>query len=234
MISGNILLIVADEANRIKYEQYLKDVAHFDLVIELNKAYQQCLQNYYDLILVDLKLSLGQGRLYLDRLNSLSHSPPILKIRPRQHHVDVLLMEQRTIEDLNVFLQKFFDKLKEGEEISANLRKYKRHQSIMRVTISQDQSSELLRANTLNISHGGLFITTLISFEYNGSLEVQIYDVAPDPIKTTVRVVWMRPWEVPHQLPGIGAQFISFAQDTDHYILMEYLNKFQEKRNGTQ
>ncbi len=126
----------------------------------------------------------------------------------------------------------FVDKLKK-EDISTNLRKYKRHQSIMRVTISQDRSSELLRANTLDISQGGLFITTSISFEYNRNLEVQIYDVVPDSIKTTVRVVWMRPWDVPHQLPGIGVQFISFAQDADRYVLMEYLNKFQEKCNGT-
>jgi len=232
VINGNILLIVADEANRIKYEQYLTGAANFTLITELNKAYQQCLQYYYDLVLVDLKLSLGQGRLYLDKINSLSHPPPILKIRPRQETVDVLLMEQRGVEDLNVFLKKFSDKLKEEESLSANLRKYKRYESIMRVTINQNLFTDLLRANTLNISQGGLFITTPFPFECNKELEVKIYDVAHDPIKTTVGIVWMRPWDVPHHLPGIGCRFISFDREGDRYVIMEYLNNVLENPKG--
>ncbi|MEW5800927.1 MAG: PilZ domain-containing protein [bacterium] len=233
MYDRNILLVVADETNRIKYERYLKNIARFDLINGLTKAYQQCLESYYDLILIDLKLGLGQGRSYIDKLNSLSNSPPILKIRPRQESVDVLLLEQRTVEDLSAFLQKFFDKLKEEENISANLRKYKRHKLILRVTMKQTHTSQSLRVNTLNISQGGLFITTPHPFAINKELEIQIYDVAPNPLQAIVRVAWTRPWEIPHQLPGIGAQFLSFAQDTDHYTLMEYLNKLLEKPRGT-
>ncbi|MEW6379476.1 MAG: PilZ domain-containing protein [bacterium] len=232
MVKGKILLVVTDEANRTKYDHYLKNITPFDLASGLNEAYQQCLKSYYDLILVDLKLSLGHGRLYIEKLNSLSHSPSILKIRPRQDQVDVLLMEQRAVERLDIFLQKFFAKLQEEEILAANARKYKRYRSILRVLIRQDHSSDFLRANTLNISQGGMFITTIFPFQPDLRLEVQIHDVAPEPIQAVIRVAWMRPWDVPHQLPGIGVQFLSFAPESDQYVVMDYLNKYHEQHRG--
>lgn len=232
MIKGNILLVVTDEANRAKYSHYLTSVIPFDLASGLNEAYQQCLKSYYDLILVDLKLSLGHGRIYLEKLNSLSHSPPILKIRPRQDQVDVLLMEQRAVECLDVFLQRFFAKLQEEEPLAVNARKYKRYRYVLRVLIRQDQSSDFLRANTLNISQGGMFITTTLPYEPDLKLEVHIHDVMPELIRAVIRVAWVRPWDVPHQLPGIGVQFLSFAQDADQYTIMDYLNKYREQHSG--
>ena len=59
MMKGKILLVVKDANNTTKYCHYLNKVINFDLVSSINKAYDSCLNNYYDLIIADLQLSTG-------------------------------------------------------------------------------------------------------------------------------------------------------------------------------
>jgi len=221
--NGRLLLVVGDDNNLAKYRHYLADVISPDLASSLTEAYQSCLKICYDLVLIDLKLSLGFGRLQIERLNSLVNPPPIFKIRPRGNQVEIILPEKRTTEELITFIKNFFQQLKEDNASSINLRKYVRYRSILRVTIERGQGSEPMQANTLNISQGGLFITTTLPFESNEMLSLSLYDAIDKPIQATVKVAWARPWEVPHQLPGIGACFQSFAREEDRYALMEYI-----------
>lgn len=222
---GIVLLIVKDPNNAGKYEEYLKDTIELKPVTSIHDAYQLCLQQYYDLILIDLKLSLGLGRLQLERLNSLSDAPPSLKIRPRENEVEVILQEQRAVEELKTFLQKFFSRLEEQKSSVIDLRKYVRFKSILRVTIQREQDPEPIKANTLDISMGGLFITSIYIFNKEDTFNILIYDIIDKPIMTTSQAAWYRPWEIPHQLPGVGANFISFSREEDRYNLSEYIQK---------
>jgi len=227
---GNLLLVVENRINTQKYSNYLKNIICFDWVSTLNDAYQACLTKYYDLILIDLKLSLGIGKLQLDRINSLSNSPPVFKIRPHADQVEIILQEQRTVEDLAAFLDKFFNQIKESASFK-NLRRFVRYESILRVLIKKDRNSRFFRANTLNISQGGLFITTPTSFDMNSTIRVQIFDIENTPIQATMQIVWVRPWDIPHQLPGIGTSILSFKENTDQYNFIEYIkNNFLNKK----
>ena len=218
---GRILLVVAEEGNITKYCRYLEKVITFDMVKDLNEAYRICLQTYYDLVFIDLRLCFGSGQLQMEKMNSLSYPPPIFKIRPRNQRVEVILQEQRTVEELVGFLDNYFKKLKEEDSAFINLRKYVRFKSILRLIV-QKKNQNLIRANTLDISQGGLFVTTTHLFKEKEELIVQIHDLVEKPIQVTMEVVWFRPWEIPFQLPGIGACFIDF-NDSDRYIFAEYI-----------
>ena len=221
---GKILLVVEDGNNTTKYNDYLKDVVTFESVSSINEAYQVSLKNYFDLILIDLKLSLGLGRLQLERLNSLSCCPPTIKIRPREKQIDAILQGQRTVEELLSFLKKFFARLKEDSSSFINSRKYVRYKSILRVILHKDHYAESIQANTLDISQGGLFITTIFPFKAKETIKVDIHDTTKEPIQTLAQVMWSRPWDIPHHLPGIGTRFTSFSQDTDQFNFLEYIN----------
>jgi len=230
ILKGKILLIVEDANNTIKYNQYLKKIIDFDLTSSIDKAYDSSLKNYYDLILVDLKLGMGIGQMQLERFNSLSSHPAIVKIRPREKKVDAIFLEKKTIEELLPFLKKFFTQLKKDSSSFINSRNSVRNKSILRVIIKKDKYPEPLQANSLDISLGGLFITTVFPFKEKEKIKVHIYDAVNDPIQACMQIMWVRPWEVPKHLPGIGARFISFDRDNDQYNLQNYINNTFQNR----
>ena len=105
-----------------------------------------------------------------------------------------------------------------------------RYKSILRVIIEKDQSAGPLKANTLDISPNGLFITTLLPFEMKEKIKITIYDAVSEPIQAFMEIIWIRPWEVPHHLPGVGTIFMSFIRDKDQYNLKNYINNTFQNR----
>ncbi len=63
------------------------------------------------------------------------------------------------------------------------------------------------RGNTLDISVQGTFIVNYHDHEKETPLELELYDLTDHPLKIEGVIKWIRPWDRPGQLPGVGVSF---------------------------
>ena len=89
-------------------------------------------------------------------------------------------------------------------------RLYKRIRKIIKCEVHSDG---LTFSSTIDISNGGMFISTPEPLLADSEIELVLYLPGEDPMELKARVKWARDTDSENDRAGMGVQFLNISQD---------------------
>jgi hypothetical protein len=214
MSKMNIILVARRGWRLDRYLQLLRgyDVA-VDRVTDPRDVFVDCLEKKYAGLMLDLTTVMKSHGAKKKQLEEIGHKFPMIRlhIHPADGRVVGLMYgaEGSGAAVIDAFMKKCRDFK------PCRIRSGHRLRRILNVLVFKEYhrgGQGALKANTLNISLDGCFITTLHPFNKSDRLQVWIKEMALDS-RLECEVRWSQPWGIENRLPGVGLHFIGLKDE---------------------
>ena len=218
------LLLVSDPGK--SREHYLAELAKYDVEVDAvssgHDLYTHCGDKDYSALLIDLRTIINTGAKNKMLIEEISLKIPTIRlhVNPSNGVISGLMYDRKVPE--RDALKIFVEQTKEFKP--TKIRLARRVNTVLNAFITKtpelDEEASI-KANIINISRNGCFITTQHFFDKEEFIYIHVLEFEIKmPIKCEIR--WIQPWGAKNKLPGIGVKLHTVTDDQiseiDKYI----------------